>query len=511
MGGAAAERDGITEGLLSLFADAFAGHWCLLPALCSLHWWVEHLSQINRTDSFRNFLYILVAFAFVTSWDCSNTSSIFCRVQKLIKQFANFYVVVALPTKEQNDSFVQSYFRNGMEIGKPPFVPVQDVEMGFEKIVKIAHSRGACKQQDVMSKLRTERKRSVQVMDAFRRVMSSVPGLDDHDANSEEEKSLRDEKFKEGSDSSTMAKGSGAPNKLRKRPGRLVVPEYCPGLEFTKLRKKMENQEFQVQGRDYCLATKKGRRETLEDAYIVLLDVLGDFKQAFFAVVDGHGGRDAADYVVENLGKNIINALEKIAEDEENAIELAIRRGHGRTDEEFLSQGVGSGACAASVLVKDGELHVANVGDCRVVLSRNGVATALTKQHRVCREDERLRIEKSGGFVECKNGVWRVQGSLAVSRAIGDVHLKEWVISEPEIRRLPLTPDCEFLIMASDGLWDKVNDQEAVDEVTREMGRKDNDGMKACKRLMEMSFRRGNMDDVTVMVVHLQHFIISTI
>lgn len=59
------------------------------------------------------------------------------------------------------------------------------------------------------------------------------------------------------------------------------------------------------------------------------------------------------------------------------------------------SQGVGSGACAASVLVKDGELHVANVGDCRVVLSRNGVATALTKQHRVCREDERLRIEKS--------------------------------------------------------------------------------------------------------------------
>lgn len=58
--------------------------------------------------------------------------------------------------------------------------------------------------------------------------------------------------------------------------------------------------------------------------------------------------------------------------------------------------------------------------------------------------------------MECKNGVWRVQGSLAVSRAIGDLHLKEWVISEPEIHRLPLTPDCEFLIMASDGLWDKV-------------------------------------------------------
>lgn len=134
--------------------------------------------------------------------------------------------------------------------------------------------------------------------------------------------------------------------------------------------------------------------------------------------------------------------------------------------------------------MKDREIHVANVGDCRVVLSRNGVATPLTNQHRLCREDERLRIENSvsemksinlisgsvaliavickvelalqGGFVDCRNGVWRVSGSLAVSRAIGDLHLKEWVISEPEIHRLPLTPDCEFLIMASDGLWDKV-------------------------------------------------------
>lgn len=68
------------------------------------------------------------------------------------------------------------------------------------------------------------------------------------------------------------------------------------------------------------------------------IDINQNETQAFFAVVDGHGGRDAADYVVENLGKNIINALEKFAGDEENTIESAIRRGHKRTDEEFLSQ-----------------------------------------------------------------------------------------------------------------------------------------------------------------------------
>lgn len=61
----------------------------------------------------------------------------------------------------------------------------------------------------------------------------------------------------------------------------------------------------------------------------------------------------------------------------------------------YCMQGVSSGACAASVLLRDGHLHVANVGDCRVVLSRKGIAHALTKHHRLTRQDERLRIENS--------------------------------------------------------------------------------------------------------------------
>lgn len=61
-----------------------------------------------------------------------------------------------------------------------------------------------------------------------------------------------------------------------------------------------------------------------------------------------------------------------------------------------------------------------------------------------------------GGYVDDCHGVWRIQGSLAVSRGIGDSHLKQWVISEPETRALRIEKDCEFLILASDGLWDKV-------------------------------------------------------
>lgn len=63
-----------------------------------------------------------------------------------------------------------------------------------------------------------------------------------------------------------------------------------------------------------------------------------------------------------------------------------------------------------------------------------------------------------GGYVDLCNGIWRVQGSLAVTRAIGDAHLKQWVIAEPETREIRIEPRHEFLILASDGLWETVSD-----------------------------------------------------
>lgn len=124
-----------------------------------------------------------VAFVFVTNWDYNNVSPIFNRVQKLKTQFARFYVVITLPAKEQIDSFTQSYFKFGMVMGKPTFVPVQDLEMGFEKMVKIAHSSGVYKQQRVGEKLKAERKRLVQGMNFYLKVVTSIPGIDNHDAN----------------------------------------------------------------------------------------------------------------------------------------------------------------------------------------------------------------------------------------------------------------------------------------------------------------------------------------
>lgn len=60
--------------------------------------------------------------------------------------------------------------------------------------------------------------------------------------------------------------------------------------------------------------------------------------QAFFAVIDGHGGSAATDYVAQNLGKNIVKELEHVKMDEDNKLQEAIRGGYLVTDKEFLSQ-----------------------------------------------------------------------------------------------------------------------------------------------------------------------------
>jgi len=211
--------------------------------------------------------------------------------------------------------------------------------------------------------------------------------------------------------------------------------------------------------------------------------------QAFFAIFDGHGGAKAAEFAAGNLDKNI---LDEVARRDEEDIKDAVKYGYLNTDAQFLKEDIRGGSCCVTALIRKGNLVVSNAGDCRAVMSRGGVAEALTADHRPSREDEKDRIESmvsslspyyarscieiqglrktlfewelmnfmefvlQGGYVDLIHGTWRIQGSLAVSRGIGDNHLKQWVIAEPDTNVVRIKPDHEFLILASDGLWDKV-------------------------------------------------------
>lgn len=249
----------------------------------------------------------------------------------------------------------------------------------------------------------------------------------------------------------------------------------------------------------------------MEDRYTASFDVDRNPNLAFFGIYDGHGGATAAEFTSQNLGKNVMAELEERNEEKEFGYEIAIRTGYLKTDEEFSEKKSSGGTCCVTAVIKNGDLIVSNAGDCRGVISIRGDAEALTSDHRPSREDERSRIENLGGFLDYRGGVLRLQGSLAVSRGIGDYHLKPWLSNEPETRILRIMPDYEFLILASDGLWDNVGNQEAVD-ITRSSCVDFSGGesmLSACKNLADLSISRGSNDDVSVMIIKLREFVIG--
>jgi protein phosphatase 1L len=144
-------------------------------------------------------------------------------------------------------------------------------------------------------------------------------------------------------------------------------------------------------------------------------------------------------------------------------------------------------------------LLVANVGDSRAVICRSGEAFALSSDHKPNRADERQRIEDAGGVVMWV-GTWRVGGVLAVSRAFGDRLLKQYVVAEPEIQEDTIEEGVDFLILASDGLWDVVTNQEAVSMVLSI-----EDAEVAAKVLGDEAYRRGSADNITCLIVRFKH------
>ncbi|KAJ9708784.1 hypothetical protein PVL29_000682 [Vitis rotundifolia] len=250
----------------------------------------------------------------------------------------------------------------------------------------------------------------------------------------------------------------------RKRPPTIQIPKVLQEIQISK-PSTPRNDAVSFCGTGVGVSSIKGKKKFMEDAHKIVSCSSGSSNKGFFGVYDGHGGKMAADFVVENLHTNIFEKLENCAED--TTKEEAVKAGYLKTDEEFLKQGLSSGACCVTALIEGKEIVISNLGDCRAVLCRGGVAEALTKDHRAEQEDERKRIEEKGGYVEIHRGAWRIHGVLSVSRSIGDAHLKAWVSAEPDTKILHLTPDMQFLVLASDGLWEKVGNQEAVDTVMR--------------------------------------------
>lgn len=250
----------------------------------------------------------------------------------------------------------------------------------------------------------------------------------------------------------------------------------------------------------------------------------------FFGVYDGHGGKRAAAFVREHLVDNLLHQLQLQSSNElregdkpldaaavssteaERRVRRACSRAWLATDGAFLTYAARNafpdGSTAVCCLVQSdpvalqpARLLVANVGDSRCAVVRSdGSALALSDDHKPNRPDERERVVASGGQVVFA-GCWRVQGDLAVSRAFGDVHLKRYGVSaEPEITSYSLLPSDAFVVLASDGLWDVIDELACARVVLASAG----DTVQAANALCELALASGSMDNVTALVVDLR-------
>ena len=241
----------------------------------------------------------------------------------------------------------------------------------------------------------------------------------------------------------------------------------------------------------------------------------------YFGIYDGHGGRNVAEFLRLHLHLNIERELQKKGD---RSVEECLKSAFLITDLECAATGEqASGSTAVVTIIRrQGQkryVYTANCGDARAVLCHSGLAVRLSLDHKATDQVEKARIEAQGGFILRK----RVMGVLAVARSFGDFVLKKFVTAEPYtsttkldgmvrhrlegttwwLRRIPVCfvpyvpfasftnrvahhckhlcvfvlplpfssslPQSQFIILACDGVWDVLEDQDAVDMVQRHL------------------------------------------
>jgi protein phosphatase 1L len=235
----------------------------------------------------------------------------------------------------------------------------------------------------------------------------------------------------------------------------------------------------------------------MEDYHVAKFVQHNGRELGLFAIYDGHLGDSVPAYLQKNLFANILKE-EEFWTDPQRSISKA----YERTDESVLTHtpdlGRGGSTAVTAILINGKQLWVANVGDSRAVLSRRGQAIQLSIDHEP--NTERSSIENRGGFVSNMPGdVARVNGQLAVSRAFGDRNLKSHLRCDPDVTNADIDASSDFLILASDGLWKVMSNQESVDVAV-----KIRDPQKAAKQLVIEALRRESKDDISCIVVRFK-------
>jgi len=260
----------------------------------------------------------------------------------------------------------------------------------------------------------------------------------------------------------------------------------------------------------------------MEDAHSTVPVVPGFPTCSFYGVYDGHCGHTIAKYSSENLLNeflkhsdlvSIINSENNNKDQIEPAVMSKVMQegfvildDYMRTIPPWKNGEDQSGTTAVCAFITQNDVICANCGDSRAIFCRAGELGMVTRDHKPYIDDERRRIENAGGSVMMQ----RVNGSLAVSRALGDYEYKctqnmpsveQQVSPEPEIFSLVRDAEKdEFLLIACDGIWDVMSNAEVLEFVYKQLQIRE-DRAEICDNLIEECFQRGSRDNMSVVLV----------
>ena len=249
------------------------------------------------------------------------------------------------------------------------------------------------------------------------------------------------------------------------------------------------------QGSCYACVQTRGRREYMED-YVSLSH--RNHRTSLFAVFDGHGGEHAARTCSEQMFKLIRDHSAFC----ENPLK-SLHDGFVRMDQvyrEISSKNrYTDGTTATVVCLRGPKLFFANVGDSRCILiRRDGSLKVLTRDHNCELKDEckRIKTEKGAVVYDQEGEIYRVNGVLAVTRAIGDFYC-QGVSAVPETGEVELGPDDVYVLVASDGVWDSVSNKR-VAQVLLKSGVQN-----GVKEIVELALKNGSDDNISAIGIDL--------
>jgi protein phosphatase 1L len=256
----------------------------------------------------------------------------------------------------------------------------------------------------------------------------------------------------------------------------------------------------------YGIAEDIGFRPSMEDAHAICeREEEGLFSAE---VYDGHAGSLAAHLAAEMLTPEFLSLMrtERGRPPEAGNLDRdLLREAYLATDRYVVSRATDSGTAAATLHIFGERFLAANVGDTRVVMGTARAAVQLTLDHKPGLPEERSRIEALGGRV-VHHDIPRVQGVLAMSRALGDRSLKPFVTAEPRIVEGLLGSENDFAVVACDGVWDVLTPGKVMN-IVRDAGA----AQRAAERVVVEALASGSTDNVTVVVLDLRQHTASMI